>query len=157
KVRMAIMSLDLDVEIRPCPPGGTRFRPEAEALGVAEPPLLIDAAFDVTIADPDGIVAHLRKHYGPGGDGPDTASAAPGALELFSYETCPFCAFVRDALSKQELPYTLRSMAPGSPKRDGFRAHYGKTQFPFLRDAVTGTELFESADIVRHLRTRHGV
>jgi glutathione S-transferase len=157
RVRMAIMSLDLDVEIRPCPRGGTRFRAEAEALdGTATPPLLVDPNHGVTLDDAADIVAHLRRHYGPEGDARATVDPAPSEIELYAYETCFFCARVRDALSTLELPYTLRSMGPGSAKRDSFRARHGKTRVPFLRDSSTATELFESVDIVRYLRRHYG-
>ena len=33
-VREALSTLDIDVEVRPCPKGGTRFRPELEGKGV---------------------------------------------------------------------------------------------------------------------------
>jgi glutathione S-transferase len=154
KVRMAAMALDLDLEVRPCPGGGSRFLHEVEALAEdAAPPLLVDPNLGAKLLDAGAIVTHLRRHYGAVRVEPDPP---PSEIELFAYETCPFCAIVRLSLSKLELPYTLRSMGPGSAKREAFRARHGKTRFPFLRDSSSGTELFESADIVRYLERRYG-
>jgi glutathione S-transferase len=157
KVRMAAMGLDLDLEVRPCPGGGSRFLHELEALAEdASPPLLVDPNLDAKLLDADAIVAHLRRHYGVTGAARVAPDPPPSEIELFAYETCPFCAIVRQSLSRLELPYTLRSIGPGSAKRDAFRARYGKARFPFLRDSSSGTELFESADIVRYLERRYG-
>lgn len=155
RVRLCAMQLDLDLEIRPCPPRGRRFLEEAKRLGgVDTPPLLVDEAHGVVLSDPSEIVAHLRKTYPPGET--RTFDEPASELELYAYETCPFCAYVRDTLNSLELAYTMWSMGPGSEKRGAFRARYGKTQFPFLRDARAGIELFESGDIVHHLRATYG-
>jgi len=86
-------------------------------------------------------------------------------LELWGCEPSPFVKLVREALCVLELPYVLRNVAHGSSaKRAEFRQKYGTklssarqlagdtvVQMPFLRDPNTGTELLESADIVRYL------
>ena len=67
KVREALSMLDLEVEIRPCPKGGRRFRPEVEARGgKAMFPYLIDEAAGVEMYESDAIVAYLYTRYGAG-------------------------------------------------------------------------------------------
>ena len=67
KVREALTILDLDVLVRPTPHGGTRFRPEAIALGgKSQFPLLIDPNFDLKLYESDDIIEHLFVHYGAG-------------------------------------------------------------------------------------------
>ena len=58
---------------------------------------------------------------------------------------------MRETLCELELPYVLHNVARGSPKREGFVARSGKMMVPYLVDANTGTEMFESADIVAYL------
>jgi glutathione S-transferase len=77
-------------------------------------------------------------------------------LELWSFESSPYCRRVREVLSELEIAYVLHNLAKGSPKRDAFRARTGKVQVPYLEDPNTGTQMFESRDIVRYLRTTYG-
>ena len=72
-------------------------------------------------------------------------------LELWSFEASPFCRIVREALCELEIPYLLHNVAKGSPSRDAFVARSGKMMVPYLVDPNTGTEMFESADIVAYL------
>jgi len=86
-------------------------------------------------------------------------------LELWGCEASPFVRLVREALSVLELPYTLHNVAHGSErKRLEFREKYASklsmarkisssttVQMPFLLDPNTGSELLESADIVKYL------
>ncbi len=175
KVREAATVLDLDLLVKPCPKGGTRFRPEAMALGgKAQFPLLVDG--DHVIYESGDIVKHLYQRYGAGspswflfgplfmplsaacsavrpGRGRDARpSRAPAEpLELWSYEVSPYCRLVRERLCELELPYRLHNIAHGSPKRPAFVEMAGKRQFPYLRDPNTGAALFESAAICDYL------
>ena len=63
---------------------------------------------------------------------------------------------VRFLLCELELPYTLRNIAKGSPRRPEFIARAGKMQVPWLHDPNTGTSMFESAEIVSYLRRTYG-
>jgi glutathione S-transferase len=72
-------------------------------------------------------------------------------LELYSFEASPFSRIVRERLCSLEIPYVLHNVAKGSPSRDAFVERSGKMMVPYLVDPNTGTELFESADIVRYL------
>lgn len=106
---------------------------------------------------------------------PSKAPAQP--LELYSFEASPFSRLVREALCELELPYTLRStgkgawtdMGPASfrdklfkgPKETGrnriaLAARTGHVQVPYLIDPNTGTEMFESAAILRYLDRTYG-
>lgn len=93
-------------------------------------------------------------------------------LELFSFESSPFSRRVRELLCELELPYVLRStgkalwrdmgppgirtvlfpdLAVEGRNRRQLLARAGKVQLPYLVDANTRTELFESEDIRRYL------
>ena len=56
-----------------------------------------------------------------------------------------------------ELPYHLHNVAQGSPRREAFVARSGKMLVPYLVDANTQTEMFESADIISYLREAYAV
>ena len=76
-------------------------------------------------------------------------------LELYSFEASPYCKIVREALCAFELPYHLRNVARGSPGRAALETRAGRVQVPYLVDPNTGSALFESADIVRHLESTY--
>lgn len=65
KAREALSALELPVEVRPCPTGGTRFRPEGKALNRTFP-LLVDPNTGRQVGDSADIVAYLYDTYGPG-------------------------------------------------------------------------------------------
>tara|TARA_R110002167_G_scaffold34733_1_gene110993 strand:- start:847 stop:1602 length:756 start_codon:yes stop_codon:yes gene_type:complete len=100
------------------------------------------------------------------------AKAAKHPLTLYSFESSPYSRIVRERLCELELPYLLVnlgkqqwsdmgpaklrfSLKPYQPlkntKRDAFFKKHGNVQVPFLVDPNTGTELFESVDIVNYL------
>ena len=78
-----------------------------------------------------------------------TAPAKP--LELYSFEASPFCRIVARAPLRARDPYVLHNVAKGSPSRAAFIERSGKMMVPYLVDPNTGTEMFESADIVAYL------
>jgi glutathione S-transferase len=101
---------------------------------------------------------------------PSTGAAQP--LELFSFESSPYSRLVREALCELELPYVLRNTGKGhwkdlgppsvrdslhkSPKetsrnRKLLAERTGRVQLPYLIDPNTGTEMYESAAILRYL------
>ena len=64
RVREVLTLLNLDVEIYPCPHGGTRFRPEVLALGgKTQFPFLVDENTGEHLYESKDIIAHLFKHY----------------------------------------------------------------------------------------------
>lgn len=197
-VREALTELDLDVHIRPCPKGGTRFRNEAiEKGGKALFPLLHDPNTGDWQYESADIIATLRQRYGqrrnarPGwrplrllGSNLASASRLTGGiharpsrapeqeLELYSFESSPFSRPVRERLCELEIPYLLRNtgkaawkdmgppawrrkLFPEAPvtgrNREALLARTGKVQVPYLIDPNTGTEMFESQDILAYL------
>ena len=80
-----------------------------------------------------------------------------GRLVLYEFEGCPYCRRVREAVCMLDLEVLVR---PCPKKGERFRpevvARGGKAQFPFLLDEDAGAELYESADIVRHLFEAYG-
>lgn len=179
-VREALSVLDLDAEIRPCPPPGTRFGGELEGKQV---PCLRDPNTGETIEGPRAIVAHLYRHYGAGrppwllnlgpvlaltgwlvtlltagrGGRPRASRAPEKPLELWSFESSPYCRLARAALSELELPYLLHNVAKGSKRRTGFVARSGRMQVPYLFDPNTGAALFESQAIEQYLASTYGL
>lgn len=136
-VREALTALHLDVDIYPCPKGGTRFRPEAERLGgKAQFPLLVDPNTNTVMYESEDIIAYLFLHYGNGQvpsayrktvfKTPATmlagavrglrglsarASRAPARpLELWSFEASPYSRLVRERLTELEIPYQLHNL-----------------------------------------------
>lgn len=137
RVREAVTALHLDLEIRPCPKNGTRFRPEAQRLGgKTQFPLLIDPNTGTTLYESRDIIAYLFRTYGgievpafyrrvlpP----PVFGSLASGArllrgfkarasrapeqpLHLWSFESSPYARLVRERMCELELPYSLHSL-----------------------------------------------
>jgi len=178
KVREALSILDLDAEIRPCPKGGPRFRPElVRRGGKAQFPYLVDPNTQVEMYESQDIVRYLFGTYGNGsiplmlatpvvrdltsvlaglaraghGSHYRAARAPDRPLELYSFEASPFCRLVRESLCTLELPYRLHNVARGSGRRQAFIARSGRMLVPYLVDPNTGREMFESADIVRYL------
>ena len=136
-VREAMTALHLDVEIYPCPKGGTRFRPEAERIGgKAQFPLLVDPNTNTVMYESQAIIEYLFQHYGNGkvpsayqpktlkipatslatllrgqrglNVRPSHAPAKP--LNLWSFEASPYSRLVRERLTELEIPYTLHNV-----------------------------------------------
>ncbi len=181
-VREALTMLDLDAEIRPCPEGGTRHRPQLAALAADEAvPFLVDPNTGTSLGEVDHILHHLFRQYGRTAAprallGPASRLTSPlvsrarnghgtrarpshapeRLLVLWSFEACPHCRLVRETLTELELPYLLHNMGKGSAKRPGFLARTGKLQFPYLEDPNTGVAMFESVDICAYLDRTYG-
>jgi glutathione S-transferase len=177
KVREGLSIMDLDAMIYPCPKGGTRYRPDVVRRGgKSQFPWFIDPNTGREMYESQDILRYLAAEYGGKvplllSMGPLTAlssslasvarigrgrraipSRAPGKpLELWSYEASPYSRIVREVLCNLELPYQLHNVAAGSPKREAFVARSGKMMVPYLHDPNSGTEMFESAEIVAYL------
>jgi len=78
-------------------------------------------------------------------------------LELYEFEGCPFCRKVREALSVLDLDAVVYPCPKRGPRfRAEVKRRGGKEQFPYFVDPNTGTEMYESDDIVRYLFERYG-
>lgn len=136
-VREAATALHLDLDIRPCPKGGTRYREEAERLGGKQQfPLLIDSNTGVVLYESADIVTYLFKTYGNcpaplryqaralskaasfvatvsrGGKGVfvKASRSATLPLVLWSFEASPYSRPVRERLCELELAYELHNL-----------------------------------------------
>lgn len=183
KVREMLTRLDLDAMVHPCPPKGTRYRPQAIAKGGKSMfPYLVDPNTGEALYESDDINRYLSKTYGDGSVpmalsmGPLTALSSGVAsafrarkggrvrpskhpdqpLELWSMEGSPYSRIVREALCELELRYVLHNVAPGSARRAAFKERVGRATVPYLTDPNTGTAMHESADIVRYLNETYG-
>jgi len=183
KVREALTALDLEVDVRPCPKGGTRFRPAVRERGGKEQfPYLVDPNTGKAMYESGDIVRYLFATYGTGsppraydagllwnvpsalatlarpgfGMRAEPSRAPRQPLELWSFEASPFCRIVREKLCTLEIPYRLHNVGKGSPSRPAFERRSGRIQVPFLVDPNTNVEMFESADIARYLEATYG-
>jgi glutathione S-transferase len=182
KVREALSILDLDAMVYPCPQDGPRFRPEAVRRGgKSQFPYLVDPNTGREMYESDVIVGYLFATYGDSkvpwmlslpvvtdltsglasaarmtaGRRYRAASAPEKPLELWSFEASPYCRLVRERLCELEIPYVLRNVAKGSPRRTAFVERSGKMMVPYLADPNTGREMFESAGIVDYLEATY--
>ncbi|WP_423822408.1 glutathione S-transferase N-terminal domain-containing protein [Salinisphaera sp. SPP-AMP-43] len=136
-VRQALAALSLDSIVFPCPRGGRRFRPQAEAVGGRQQfPLLVDTATNTVQYESRDIIGYLQNRYAeaalaPPGIGELGAAAEtelaglsgmqlPGAsgrrpparlFELYNDEASAPAYQIRALLGLLELPYILRSPA----------------------------------------------
>jgi glutathione S-transferase len=182
KVREGLTALDIDATIYPCP-RGSRFRDVViERGGKAMFPFLVDPNTGRTMYESDGILRYLAETYGGSVPlalslGPFTtltsslASAARPArgrrarpakapaelLELWSFESSPYCRIAREALCELTLPYRLHNVGKGSTARPEFTAMSGRMMVPYLSDPNTGAAMFESAEIVAYLEKTYAL
>jgi glutathione S-transferase len=78
-------------------------------------------------------------------------------LELYEFESCPFCRKVREALTILDLEtYVYPCPKGGSRFRDEALRWGGKAIFPWFHDPNTGVRMYESSDIVRYLFAKYG-
>lgn len=77
-------------------------------------------------------------------------------VELYEFESCPYCRKVREALSILDLDADVRPCPKGGRRFRPWVRERGREQFPYLVDPNTGKALYESDDIVRYLFTSYG-
>ncbi len=78
-------------------------------------------------------------------------------LTLYEFESCPFCRKVREALTELDLDAVILPCPKGGERyRAELLTRGGKAQFPYLIDPNTGTEMYESDDIVDYLYAEYG-
>lgn len=78
-------------------------------------------------------------------------------LKLYDMEASPYCRLVREVLTELDLDVMILPCPVGGTR---FRAEAerlgGKQQFPLLVDENSGNVLYESAEIIEHLRSTYG-
>lgn len=184
KVREAVSMLDLDLLVFPCPKDGKVYREYVKSTGgKAQFPYLEDPNTDYASYESDDIIRYLYKTYGPAsGVVPPVIGSASAVfaglaqsfrsgkgrsrkaktipakipIELYGYEPSPFSKIVRETLCELELPYYLHTTARGSVKRAELKERVGRFQVPYIVDANTGVEMFESAEICEYLMSTYG-
>src|SRR5262249_23078618 len=78
-------------------------------------------------------------------------------LALYDFEGWPFRRQAREGLSILDLHALVQPCPQCGPRvREEVRRRGGKTLFPYLVDPNSGTEMYESDDIVRYLFTTYG-
>ncbi len=78
-------------------------------------------------------------------------------LELYEFETCPFCRKVREAIQALDLDVLVWPCPKrGTRHRPRAKRLGGRAQFPLLIDPNADLVLYESDAIVRHLFERYG-
>lgn len=76
-------------------------------------------------------------------------------LELYQFESCPFCRRVRDKLSDLEIDYICRNVQYGTPKWEEFKKLNPNEQVPFLIDGNKGVAMDESEEIIAYLEKEY--
>ncbi len=167
--REAVSAAGVPVIVRPCPKGGTRFRPlVAELGGKAQFPYLSDPNTDQAMYESGDIARYLRRTYGGGrplvhwlgpfnlmlsqfavlarlmgGTFARRAQRNAAPLEFTAPERSPGGRLVKERLCEMELEYLWRSQ-----DADGGSA-------PRLSDPATGQEIVGSRAIRVYLDQRY--
>jgi glutathione S-transferase len=186
KVREVLSELDLDYLEHPVAHGSPRRTILAQLGGKTQVPYLIDPNTGTRLYESDEIIDYLNETYGGGqraGWSLPTPSLVDNAvsfaasaarlgrgsrcrvaarrdtlqpLTLYNMEGSPYCRKVREALSELDLETIVRNLPKGSPKRVELAQRGGKIQVPYLVDPNTGSEMYESDDIVAYLEQHYG-
>jgi glutathione S-transferase len=78
-------------------------------------------------------------------------------VELYEFESCPFCRKVREAVTVLDLDVAFYPCPKGgSTYREKVIAEGGKAQFPYMKDPNTGVAMYESEDIITYLFDTYG-
>ncbi|TCB48844.1 glutathione S-transferase [Acinetobacter sp. ANC 4779] len=78
-------------------------------------------------------------------------------LKLYEFEGSPFCRRVREVMTLLNLDYEVYPCPKGGQKyRKIVQEKGGKKQFPFFIDENSGTQMYESQDIIHYLFKHYG-
>lgn len=185
KVREVMTELDLSYVCRPCPKGSNNRDVVLKRGGKAMFPYLVDPNTGTEMYESEAIITYLAEQYGQGrglasrATAPlNTAGAALASLvrptrgrqalsggtriqpevllQLYGYEASPFCRKVRETLHELNLDHLVTNVGRGSSHRPELVSRGGKMMAPYLVDANTGTEMYESEDIIAYLYATYG-
>jgi glutathione S-transferase len=185
KVREVLCELDLDYLAHPVAHGSGRTKELIRLGGKRQVPYLVDPNTGARLYESDEIIEYLNEAYGAGqhagwslpvpsvvdnavsfaasaarlGRGSRSRIDTPRHLQpltLYNMEGSPYCRKVRETLSELDLGHIVRNVPKGSPKRTELAKRGGKVQVPYLIDANTGREMYESDDIVAYLEQQYG-
>jgi glutathione S-transferase len=107
----------------------------------------------------DVTTSHLASGFALGGGWRVTRTARQPEklLELYEFESCPFCRKVREALTVFDLDARIY---PSPPEGTRYRPEAiklgGKAQFPLLIDPNTSRQMYESNEIIKYLADTYG-
>ena len=76
-------------------------------------------------------------------------------LKLYYKPTCPFCQKVLEAADALGVQFDLHDIADDPALAEELIAHGGKRQVPYLIDTEREVAMYESDDIIAHIR-EHG-
>jgi len=76
-------------------------------------------------------------------------------LELYQFESCPYCRRVRDKLSELEIDYICRNVQYGTPKWEEFTKLNPNEQVPYLVDLEKRVAMDESDRIIAYLEKEY--
>lgn len=186
KVREVLSELDLAYVSHPCARGSNNRAIVQQRGGKALFPYLVDPSTGAELYESEAIINYLFATYGgvdrsaldrvmaplntatsalASGLRPRGGRALAGAadrkqpehlLELYSFEISPYCRKVREALCELNLDCLVHNVAKRGLRRPALLARGGKVMVPYLIDPNTGTELYESDDIVAYLHRTYG-
>ncbi len=181
KVREVMSELDLAYISRSCAHGAGPNRQLVRERGGREQfPFLIDPNTGAEMFESEDIIDYLVDTYGGGRSAlgklaspiNTVTSALAGVLrprggrvrrgvhrdaqpeqllELYNFEASPYCRKVRETLDELELDVLVHNVAKKSKRRPELVARGGTMMVPYLLDPNTGTEMYESDDIVAYL------
>ena len=75
---------------------------------------------------------------------------------LYYKPTCPYCQDVLEVAEKMGLELKLLNINSDPAIEDELVARGGKRQVPYLVDESSGIEMYESTDIIKHLKKYYG-
>lgn len=76
-------------------------------------------------------------------------------LTLYYKPTCPFCIKTLAVVEELKLEPELKDISADEATADELIEVGGKRQVPYLIDAQAGVSMYESDDIIAHLRTHY--
>lgn len=186
KVRETLTELDIAYICRPSARESNNRDKVIANGGKALFPFLVDPNTSTSMYESEQIITYLHETYGSGRPalgralaplntfGAALASASrptmgrrvaesaalrdqpPALLELYNYEASPYCRKVREALNELNLDHHVHSVGKHSARRPKLIERGGKMMVPYLIDPNTGTEMYESEDIIAYLKQTYG-